>query len=108
MEPGSRWQTHSMDWSGTPDDPHGYFKLREFMVDAADRVDALGHAEMSQRLRVAGKWIGTPGEWMGECGLALRDALTVERIPNELRADLEDALAAIRVGFQRAGQSTSF
>jgi hypothetical protein len=78
------------------------------MADAADRVDASGYSEMSERLRVAGKWIGTPGEWMGECGLALRDTLAAQGLPADLRADLEDALAAIRIGFQRAGQSTSF
>ena len=97
-----------MDWSGTPNDPHGYFKLRQFMSDAADRVGDLGLSDTAERLRIAGGWFGTPGEWTGECGVALRDTLACVGLPDKLRADLEDALSAIRVGFQRAGQSTIF
>jgi hypothetical protein len=97
-----------MDWQGTPDDPHGYLKLRSFMAAAAERVDAVGHPDAAKRLRVAGSWVGLPSEWMGESALALKAALALDDLPPDLAAELEDALSAIRTGFSRVGHIPNF
>ena len=97
-----------MDWSGTPDDPHGYFKLRQFVAEAADRVASAGHPETANRLRIASEWVGMPSEWMGECALALKGALELQDLPGDLATDLDDALSGIRLGFQRVGQQPNF
>lgn len=93
-----------VDWTGTPEDPHGYFKLRSFMAEAAVRVANAGHEEAADRLRAASEWGGMPSEWMGESAFALRDALALPNLPADLVADLDDALSAMREGFRRVGQ----
>ncbi|MEY2421634.1 MAG: hypothetical protein QOI95_1701 [Acidimicrobiaceae bacterium] len=97
-----------MDWQGTPEDPHGYMKLRDFMSEAAARVAAAGHTDAAERLRVAGSWVGMPSEWMGESALALKTALALDDLPGDLAVDLNDALSAIRTGFQRVGHIPNF
>ena len=55
-----------MDWSGTPDDPHGYKKLRSAVDCFAAELVELGMRERADRLRDAQAYIGMPSEWMGE------------------------------------------
>jgi hypothetical protein len=45
---------------------------------------------------------------MGECALALRATLALDDMPDDLRVDLDDALSAIRIGFQRIGDVPNF
>jgi hypothetical protein len=98
----------SVDWSGSPDDPHGYFKLRDFLIETSDRLALLGESWASERLRDAGESVGLPSEFMGEAGLALRDALTLSNISPTLTADMESALEAIRQGFRAVGTDPIF
>jgi hypothetical protein len=97
-----------VDWNGTSEDPSGYFKLREFVGHAADELSRAGHDAAADRLRDADRFVGLPSEWMGEFAWALKDALAVDGLSPELRNDLNDALAAIRLGFERVGTHPTF
>ena len=98
----------TVDWTGTPEDPHGYFKMRRFLADAALQVANAGHQQAADRLRTASEWVGMPSEWMGESAFALQDALSLPDLPAGLVADLGDALSAIREGFMRVGHIPNF
>lgn len=65
-----------MDWSATPDDPHGYKKLRAAVDSFALQLDDLGLAPLATRLRTAQQFVGMPTEWMGETALALNSTLS--------------------------------
>ena len=97
-----------MDWTGTPDDPHGYLTLRRFLAEAAMRLAEAGFDDDASRVRIASEWVGSPSELMGESALALKAAVRRDGLPSDLAADMNDALSAIRLGFQRAGDHPTF
>lgn len=96
-----------LDWTGSPDDPSGYVKLRTFLVAAADRLTALG-VPTADDMRSAANWVGSPSEWLGESALALKATLAVPDLPADFVADLKGALDAIREGFRRVGTEPTF
>lgn len=98
----------SIDWSGTPDDPQGYFKLRDFLMSTSDRLALLGESGASARVRDAGESVGMPSEFMGQAGVALRDALKLSNVPPPLAEDVKSALEAIRQGFRAVGTDPTF
>jgi hypothetical protein len=81
-------------------------KLRSFMADVADRVQEF--PKEAVRLRRAGGRMGLPSEFMGGSAVALKAALAIVGLPAELAADMDDALSAIRTGFERVGHKPNF
>lgn len=88
--------------------PHGYLKLRRFLAEAATRLAEAGFDDDASRVRIASEWVGLPSEWMGESALALKVAIGRDGLPSNLAADMNDALSAIRLGFQRVGDRPTF
>jgi hypothetical protein len=97
-----------MDFSATPDDPHGYKKLRSAVDSFARQLQELGLPTLAARLRDSQKYEGMPSEWMGETAFALSDVLATTWLPNRLRRDMDETVEAIRVGFRRVGSTPSF
>lgn len=97
-----------MDWSGTPTDPHGWFKLRDFLASAADAIEGAGYPAEAMRLRGAASSVSMPSEFMGESALALEATLSIPGLPLDLVATLNEALDAIRTGFRRVGDIPNF
>lgn len=97
-----------VDSSGTPNDPHGYEKLRSAVESFAGELDRLGLAPAANRLRGALRHVGSPSEWMGEIAFALKDVLATDHLPLGLRHDMEEAVEAVRGGFRHGGDQPSF
>jgi len=96
-----------IDWTGTPEDPSGYSKMRTFLTGAAERLSALGAATADQ-MQTAANWVGLPSEWLGESALALKATLAVPGLPVNLVEEMQSALDAIREGFRRVGTEPTF
>jgi hypothetical protein len=96
-----------LDWTGTPDDPSGYAKFREFMATSAERLESLGLATSGQ-MKTAANWVGSPSEWLGESALAIKATLAAPGVPDDLVDDLKSALVAIREGFRAVGTEPNF
>jgi hypothetical protein len=96
-----------MDWSGTPDDPSGYFKMRAFLHAAARQLSDLD-APTADAIRSAADNPSLPSEWLGQAALAIRATLDLPSLPADLRLDLQSALDAIRQGFRRVGDIPNF
>jgi hypothetical protein len=97
-----------VDWSASPDDPHGYTKLCAAVESFALQLDDLGFGHLATRLRDAQKYVGMPTEWIGETALALNRTLSNAQLPDGLREDMKDAVEAIRTGFRRVGSEPNF
>ena len=82
--------------------------MRQFVAEAAVRVCSAGYRDAAERLQTASEWVGLPSEWMGEIALALKAALALPDLPADLAEGLDDALSAIRTGFQRVGHIPNF
>ncbi|MCP3876833.1 MAG: hypothetical protein GY701_00340 [Sulfitobacter sp.] len=95
------------DWSGTPDDPSGYLKMRALLGEVAEKLASLDVATAGQ-VREAADWVGSPTEWLGESALALKATLEVAGLPEELTRELQVLLDAIREGFNRVGDHPNF
>jgi hypothetical protein len=91
-----------IDWTGTPEDPSGYLKMRSFLIASAERLSALDVSTADQ-MKTAAKWVGSPSEWLGESALALNATLAVPGLPLDLVEEMQSALDAIRDGFRRVG-----
>lgn len=91
-----------LDWTGTPDDPSGYVKLRAFLTSTTERLESLGVAT-SDQMKAAANWVGSPSEWLGESALAVKATLAAPGVPDDLVEDLQSALEAIREGFRAVG-----
>lgn len=96
-----------IDWTGTPEDPHGYLKMRSFLTAAAERLSAHGVATADE-MKAAANSTGSPSEWLGESAFALKATLTVPGLPIDLVDDMQNALHAIREGFRRVGTEPTF
>lgn len=96
-----------IDWTGTPEDPSGYFKMRSFLTATAERLSALRVATADQ-MQAAANWVGLPSEWLGESAFALKATLAVPGLPVDLVDDMQSALDAIREGFRRVGTEPTF
>lgn len=58
------------DWTATPDDPSGYSKMRSFLLDASERLEAL-EIPTANQMGTAADWVGSRSEWLGESARAL-------------------------------------
>jgi hypothetical protein len=89
-----------------PDDPYGYTRLHQFLLEAERALSAAGKRREASRLHQASLFYGggSPTEFLGESRRALIAVLEGDRdLPPGLPSRMRAILAEIDEGFRAIG-----
>jgi len=87
-------------------DPHGYRRLKDFLVEVEVQLKASGNEVESQFVHQAGRFFGggSRSEFLGESRIALSAVLqSACDLPAELRKRIRTVLDEIDEGFEAVG-----
>ena len=74
--------------------------LRAFVLNLSDELARAGLTEHAERLRTVATIAYTSGtEWMGDIGLAVRDAQKKHHVSPEIQEMLERVMSAVHVAW---------